>query len=214
MFFISQGTNLLCKKLHFCFSVLLSPVSHAHRNTTVATSDRLNYLIFYWKHLRLNCLGDSDLCWSQLTAIMTLKSSTAAWSANLIPFQQSRAIAVEILVSGRLWSSSNPNCGVDGTGPQASLQTSKLLLFLIFLWGLYAPHFLLISCCNRTKSCTSLLPCLSSCLECEFTLGSTQEALVGVLRRVGHLALTLRLAWGKEGWQRRDILGPSILWNK
>lgn len=47
MFFISQGTNLLCKKLHFCFSVLLSPVSHAHRNTTVATSDRLNYLIFY-----------------------------------------------------------------------------------------------------------------------------------------------------------------------
>lgn len=41
MCFISLGTNPLCTKLHFCFSVLLSSVPHAHRNTKFAPSDRL-----------------------------------------------------------------------------------------------------------------------------------------------------------------------------
>lgn len=83
MCIISLGTNSLCEKLHFCFSVLPSSVPYAQKQNLLLQT---NYFMLNWKCWKPDCLGGSDPCSSQLKAWgrkVPLKSSAAAWSANL-----------------------------------------------------------------------------------------------------------------------------------
>lgn len=96
--------------------------------------------------------------------------------------------------------------GCRGTGFFADWQAS---LVSDFSPGLVHPALLppAATGLNLGQICFSL----SSCLGCGFTLESTQGALVGVLSRVGYLALELRmrLAWGRG--LGRSVLCPSLL---
>lgn len=124
--------------LLFSFTVICSTCTQKHKICPFRQTD---YFMLNWKHLRSDCLGGSDLSWCQMTATVTLKNSSAAWSTNLIMFQQSRVTAAAILVTGQLYSSSDPNRGRDGVGTRASLLTGKPRS----CWGLYTlpPHLLL-----------------------------------------------------------------------